>query len=196
MEKLLEILKKYKGEKIVLSLDAESDGLWGSAFAISSSIYTENGERVCSVVWNIEEYVPEDKWTLDNVIPNIPKNYDNDGITFRFNFSTREEMLVSFADLWKYINSISKVRTIWHMGHIVESRLFLDLREKNLIGVFDAPYTPVEISTLLQMKGFRPDSVDEYLAKEMSDVKISGSTHDPLYDTLVAAQVYFHLLKR
>lgn len=61
-------------------------------------------------------------------------------------------------------------------GHVVEAYLFRLLVEKEYIGEWDAPYTPIEVSSMLLAAGKNPASVDDY-AKENNIKLPSGSTH-------------------
>ena len=54
----------------ILSIDAETNGLWGKAFAIGAVLY-ENGEEIktflsrCPINGNV------DKWVSENVLPQL-----------------------------------------------------------------------------------------------------------------------------
>jgi hypothetical protein len=82
------------------------------------------------------------------------------------------------------------------MGYIVESKLLRDAYERGHIGAWDGPYPLIDIAGNLQQAGEKPTSVDEYVAKYGLPVRDFGSTHNPLYDSEVAAVVYQHLLSR
>jgi len=78
------------------------------------------------------------------------------------------------------------------MGHVVEAQLFRLMVEGGHLGPWDAPYVPVEISEVLRCNGYAPDSVDKALeALGLEKPVVEGGTHNPLYDAMVAAAVYF-----
>jgi len=82
------------------------------------------------------------------------------------------------------------------MGHIVEAHVFRELHRTGAIGEWDAPYTPIEVSELLRSAGYAADSVDGYLETNNLQIPtVVGGTHNPLYDCIVAAEVYFDLSK-
>jgi hypothetical protein len=65
-----------------------------------------------------------------------------------------------------------------------------------IIGEFESPYCPIEVATLLQEKGYSPDSVDNYLdIKGLPKPEVKGGTHNALYDAMAAARAYFELIK-
>lgn len=167
----------------IMSVDAETDGLWGDHFAIAAIVYDEKGKEIDKFSGRLPDYVVKNEWVIDNVLPclvDIPL------------YQYSDELLLQFA--WFYLKHRDNCATIWHMGHVVEAYLFRKLVEKKFIGEWDAPYCPVEISSLLSYSGYsKPDSVDSYVRE--NDIKLSGygSTHNPLYDCEVAAMVYFHL---
>ena len=98
-------------------------------------------------------------------------------------------MLKEFSNIYM---SKKNATVIWHMGHIVETHLFRELKRLGLIGDWDAPYVPIEVSALLAVVGEKPDSVDSYVEK-YNIKRPNGSTHNPLYDCEVTAKVFEHL---
>ena len=167
-----------------ISIDAESDGLWGPVFCIAVTIHSYYGRELEHHVFTYNNYTEDIKneWVRENVLPAIELPGDTDYARSRLG------MLSHFADFWLKHKDLS---VMWHMGHIVETGLFRELRELELIGDFDAPYNPIEISSYLRWSGCKDDSVDTYA--QLSRLDIKGSTHDPLYDCRVAAAVWFHL---
>ena len=185
-----------------VSLDVESDGLWGNPFAIGVACYNVNKEEIHSLTWVMKDLdkVVTNQWVKDNVLPNmdmtsplggfVTDNYNDNKVTrpVRFECDLYEEMLWSFANnFWNYVKD---AQVIWHMGHVVEANLFKELRNHEFIGDFDAPYTPIEVSVVLTSKGYNPDSVDKYI-EEQPHLMPVGNTHDPLYDARAAAVVFF-----
>lgn len=185
-----------------VSLDVESDGLWGNPFAIGVACYNVNKEEIHSLTWVMKDLdkVVTNPWVKDNVLPNmdmtsplggfVTDNYNDNRVTrpVRFECDLYEEMLWSFANnFWNYVKD---AQVIWHMGHVVEANLFKELRNHEFIGDFDAPYTPIELSVVLASKGCNPDSVDKYIEEQLHLMPV-GNTHDPLYDARAAAVVFF-----
>lgn len=171
-------------KRVILSVDAETDGLWGRPFAIAAIAYDENGSLIHSFVAKSNEEV-KNSWVKENVLPTIQD------IEVVGNYT---QLLKEFANFYKDMREQYEVTVLWHMGHVVEAYLFRELVENKLIGEWDAPYTPIEVSEVLRMKGFAPDSVDNY-AKQHNIPISEGSTHNPLYDCEVAAKVFFDLRK-
>lgn len=176
MRNLLEEGKKF------MSVDAETDGLWGKPFAVAAVVYKVfNGklveeDRIC--LFYGEEI--QNEWVKENVLPVLNMEPTN---------SSYSTMMEEFAHF--YLEN-KDATTMWHMGHIVEAFLFREMHRLGYIGDWDAPYTPIEVATMLALVGKDPSSVDTY-AKENEIVLPKGSTHNPLYDCIVAAKVFEHI---
>lgn len=176
----------------IISIDAETGGLWGRPFAVAAQVYNfhaypghpDSGQWHCTDIFlaRLPDEVVQDEWVIENVLPTL--DFDPEF----FNYG---EMLESFAEFYLKHKDATP---LWHMGHVVEAYLFRECVRLGFIGKYDAPYTPIEVHEVLRCKGFKPDSVDSY-AKEHKIKLPEGSTHNPLYDCEVAARVYFHLLK-
>ena len=176
------MLRLEEGKRY-LSLDAETDGLWGNPFAIGMIIYeviVGKLEKIEEVSWRLPNSVVKNDWVIANVLPTLD---------FTVTHESYEEMLKDFSE--KYMSE-KDATVIWHMGHIVESHLFRELHRLGFIGDWDAPYVPIEVSALLAAAGEKPDSVDYYVEKYNIE-KPTGSTHNPLYDCEVTAKVFEHL---
>ena len=175
----------------ILSFDSETNGLWGSAFAIGAILYGEDGkeERVfsgrCPIGSDSESINP---WVQENVLPQM------EGIPE--NFSSYEELLKAFAGF--YLENKADATVLVHMGVPVEVRLFLDMHNLGLIGDWDGPYPLIDIAGNLQQAGFDPTSVDAYNASHGIEVPKTdaGGTHNPLYDSRAAALCYMHLMNK
>jgi hypothetical protein len=220
--------KRYIMKKII-SIDAETNGLWGKPFAIAAIIYELKTVKCLYVanhseyvqaelkfirVLNEEELAPQssgytecrvlrvpkwvetnkfiarlpdsaitDKWVKANVLPALASLPVTHGTTY--------DMLADFAAFYMKHKDAD---TLWHMGHVVEAYLFRLLVQNRLIGEWDAPYCPIEVSEHLRQAGEKPDNVDAY-AKKIGVTTEYGNTHNPLYDCEVAARVFFHLKK-
>lgn len=165
----------------ILSLDAETNGLYGDAFSIAVILMDkETGEEEktflarCPVNGKIQDFVK------DNVLPAISsvkethKNY--------------KDMLKDFISF--FMENKQDADVVVHMGTPVESKLFIDAFNMDLMGMFDGPYPLVDICTHSAIW----DSVDKY-NKEHGIVvpECSGGTHNPLYDCYAAALAYRHI---
>ena len=176
MRNLLEEGKRF------MSVDAETDGLWGRPFAVAAVVYKVfNGklveeDRIC--LFYGEEI--QNEWVKQNVLSVLNMEPTN---------SSYVSMMEEFAHFYM---SHKDATVLWHMGHVVEAFCFRELQSLEFIGDWDAPYTPIEVATMLALAGKDPSSVDAY-AKENEIVLPSGSTHNPLFDCEVTAKVFEHL---
>lgn len=170
----------FKGK--IFSFDAETNGLWGTAYAIGAIVY-QDGVEVARFVGRCPYDGPIDDWTRDNVLPQLAavpithKGYD--------------DLLADFAKF--YLANKAEADIVVHMGYIVEAKVLRDMRQNGLIGDWDGPFPLYDVAGNLQQVGENPTSVDTYATKYKLEVRDFGGTHNPLYDSEVAAKVYMRL---
>ena len=170
-------------EKII-SLDAETNGLWGQPFAVAFIVYNAEGVELDRATFRCPIEGDVNQWVESNVLPEMG--------AIEMTHDTYEDMLMAIGEWW--LANKEGASVLWHMGHIVEVHLFRELHRVGAIGDWDAPYTPVELSGLLESAGYPADSVDNYVtAKGLTLPDYEGGTHNPLYDSAAAAAVYFDL---
>ena len=116
------------------SFDAETNGLWGTTFAIAA-VVREPGKEDITFLGRCPIDEPVNEWVAQNGLPHIediPENYNS-----------YEELLQAF--MFFYMQHKSDAHVIVHMGMPVEAKLFIDARERNFIGDFDAPYPLIRL---------------------------------------------------
>jgi hypothetical protein len=167
----------------IISIDAETNGLSGYAFAVAMTLTDGSGEldtfvRRCP----ISEVFP-DPWVAENVLPAIadlpitcPGGYP--------------QML---AEIGEQIAAWGgrDVPLIAHVAWPVEARLLLDVYCGKR--VWDGPYPLIDVASVLLAKGFDPTTVDGYL-REHGIAAPEGSPHHPLYDARAAERCFRHLM--
>ena len=167
--------------KKLISIDAETNGLWGKPFAIAVKFGDEERVWRCPVEGDV------DPWVEENVLTQIESVEET--------HETLDAMLKDFASWW--LEHKEGTEALWHMGHVVEAGLFRLLLEGGYIGPWDAPYTPIEVSEALRLAGEDQSSVDAYMEKYgIKKPELEGGSHHPLYDAIVALEVYKHLQQR
>ncbi|HMP85462.1 MAG TPA: hypothetical protein PKE08_02225 [Candidatus Paceibacterota bacterium] len=172
--------------KKIFSFDAETNGLWGRAFAIGALVYDESGREVGRFVGRLPDTAVTDEWVRTNVLPTLsglPVSHE-----------TYESMLIDFAKF--YLANKLGVEIVVHMGTPVESNLLRDMHSQGCIGDWDGPYPLLDVAGELAQAGEDPTSVDKYVDKWGLVVPDFGATHNPLYDSAVAAEVHKHLVSR
>lgn len=175
IEKRFEELKNQN----VMSIDAESNGLWGKAFAIAAVVYDVNGNEIERFTSRcpIEETV--NSWVFENVLPKMEDIKETS--------NSYEDMLREF---FEFLKRHKDAKTLCHMGHVVESRLLLDAHSLGIIGDWDAPYEWYDVCVLFG------DSVDTYNSENGVGVgkDLVGGTHNPLYDCIAAYAAFRHII--
>jgi len=177
-----------KKGRLVFSFDAETNGLWGEAFAIGALVYDENGVEVARFVGRCPIEGEVNEWVEANVLPQVA------GLPV-----THRDYESLLADFSKFYLEYRKKEAdfIVHIGVPVEAKLLLDMRQRGLIGDWDGPYPLLDLAGMLLQAGEDPASVDAYVKKYALRVgEFKGGTHNPLYDSAAAAQVYIHLSRR
>lgn len=167
----------------ILSIDVESNGLYGQGFVIAALLYS-NGKYKEVYCGRCEIDGATDEWVEKNVIPiigNIPvtnKSY--------------KSLLEEFIDF--YMKNKEGADVIVHMGFPVEAKIFIDAHNLGLIGDFDGPYPLIDISAYPEIG----TSVDNYIMVnniELSmplDILVGTTTHNPIFDAIFACEAYIH----
>lgn len=174
--KKLELLNK----KRIVSIDAESNGLWGQPFAVAAVVYDEVGNEIDRFVGRcpIEEDI--NSWVAENVIPEMK--------SIEITHATYGELLDAFFG-FASVYYKNEYITLTHMGHIVEARLLQDAHEMGIIGDWDAPYEWFDCCL------FFGDSVDTYNTENGIVIDdLAGGTHNPLYDCIAAYKAFKHFV--
>ncbi len=184
----------------IFSFDAETNGLDGKAWAIAATV-RENGVEVAQFVARCPIVGEVNEWVRDNVLPAVADLAET--------HDSFESMLADFASFYKEHKSGAVV--IYHCGNTVEGGHMRYMRDMGLLGAFDGPYLenytingkPVVIVDVLDVQGVllglgeNPGSVEAYVQKYGLKLgKVPGTTHHPLYDSVVAAVVFEHCAER
>jgi hypothetical protein len=167
----------------IFSYDAETNGLWGQAYAIAALVYDESGEEIARFFGRLPDEAVTDQWSRDNALASL--------VGTPVTHSDYESLLADFAKF--YLANKQGADVVVHMGYIVEAKILRDAHELGFIGDWDGPYPLFDVSGNLQQAGEDPASVDAYVKKYGLKVRDFGGTHNPLHDSEVAARVYMHL---
>lgn len=169
--------------KKILSLDAETNGLYGQVFAIGAILMDkETGKEEKRFLSRCPIFEEIDSFVRDNVLPQMESIITTN--------STDTSMLADFIDFFQENKENADV--IVHMGCPVEAKLFIDAESMGFMGPFDGPYPLVDIAAYPEIW----DSVDTY--NKINGIEVpncDGGTHNPLYDCYAAALAYRHILK-
>lgn len=170
----------------VFSFDAETNGLWGRAFALAAIVYNDAGEETARFVGRCPIQGEVNPWVRDNVLPQLAEVPETHG--------DYDGLLADFAAFYKANKSDADI--VVHMGVPVESSVLRDMHDRGHIGDWDGPFPLHDLAAALLMVGENPTSVDAYAAKFGLQVRPLGSSHHPLHDSEVAARVWMHLRQR
>jgi hypothetical protein len=174
-------IRLQKGKQFLFSLDAEVDGLYGKPFAIGAVVYDIDGDKVDEFV--LKRDVPiTNAWVKENVLPQL------EGIE---TITSYYYLLKRFTDFYKKYKDVAMF--IVHMGYPVEAFLFREMHNYELIEDFDGPFPLFDIASDLRIAHEDPLSPDIYVETHGLDIDFEGGTHNPLYDSIVAAKVYMDL---
>lgn len=171
----------------IMSIDCETNGLWGKFISISFVLY-DNGVEIKR--WNksyIDSKTKYNDWVKIHVLPYIEKSSLVDSYY---------NLLSEFSEQWyKYKDEYT---VVWFMGQCVESRLFYTLYEFDLMGEFDGPYDYIELATLLCERGHESDNLEYFKDNGFvnTDLIKYAMPHNSLYDAIIQGQVYNHLQRQ
>lgn len=171
--------------KKIFSFDGETNGLWGQAFAIGALVLDESGAEIARFVGRLPDSAVTDEWVRENVLPKIE--------SIPVSHESYADLIRDFAAF--YLAHKDGADIIAHMGYIVEAKILRDMHDMGHIGDWDGPYPLFDVAGNLQAAGVDPTSVDKFAAANGLAVgEFEGGTHNPLYDSAVAAAVYQHLV--
>lgn len=166
----------------VISIDAESNGLGGRAFAVALTLSDAQVELAHVVHRCPIGELATDLWVTTNVLPaltDVPINLDTYG------------QLLNEIELQIAAWGGRGVPIIAHVAWPVEARLLLDVYSGDRIQ--GGPYPLIDVASMLLAKGHDPLTVDGYLNAQGVSAP-EGSPHHPLYDARAAERCYRHLL--
>lgn len=179
----------------IFSFDAETNGLWGQAFAIGALVYDESGAESGRFVGRLPEVVVTDGWWNSAEEGETETRLQKVARAIPVTHADYDSLLADFAKF--YLANKTDADIVVHMGYIVEAKLLRDMHDRGFIGDWDGPYPLYDVSGNLQQAGEDPTSVEKYARKcGLSVGTFGGGTHNPLYDSAVAAVVYRYLLVR
>ena len=163
--------------KNIFSVDAETDGLYGSVFAIGAIVVAPNGTTIAEFAGHAP-YPTHNAWLMENCIPHLADLPE---------YADARALRDAFWEFWM-VHKDSAL-CIAECGSPVESGLFRacvaddpDARQWN------GPFPMHEVATLLEILGIDPVG---YSGIEYAGLKPAGlKRHNPLDDAFVSAQVW------
>jgi hypothetical protein len=172
----------------IISIDAETNGLGGQAFAVAMTLSNSQGEQA-HVLYRCPIDGPPTDWVAANVLPAITD--------VPVNCMDYQQLLDRILGRYLYwTDKLKRAEASFfaaaHVAWPVEARLLLDIFRDDLIWS-GGPYPLVDVSSVLLAKGHNPLSVDDYLKAQGIPVP-SGSPHNPLYDARAAELCLRHLM--
>ena len=164
----------------VFSVDAETDGLYGLAFAIAATVRVD-GVEVASFSGCVSDAFVSNAWVRENVLPALGD--------MPITHPTQVHLEESFWQFWMANREGSAC--IAHCGSPVESGLFRRCVERDVTSrQFSGPFPLHELGTLLLSRALDPTSIDSVINEGRLTVPFSGVPHHPMYDAAAAAVVW------
>lgn len=178
---------RFNRMRAILSFDAETNGLWGEAFAIGAILLDAQGREAARFLGRLSDAVVTDEWVRAHVLPALA--------AVPVTHLTYLDLLRDFATF--YLSHRHAADVIVHIGVPVEARLLLDAHAAGLIADDEAPFPLIDVAGFLAQAGEDPTSVDLYAnAHAVPRGEFDGAPHHPLFDAAATAAVYRHLLSR
>lgn len=178
----------------VLSIDCETNGLYGQIFAIGA-IYKDlktGEEEIYQARVSIEESL--NQWVKENVLPNV-QNIELLDKTANDDAIGMEKLLLDnfngFYNKIKYIAGSNELITIGHMVCPVEANLFIKMKKYKLMEDFDGPYPLIDVASMMFMlEDEDPTTIDGYIEKWSLEKPLYLNSHNPLYDAKATLTVF------
>lgn len=161
----------------IFSVDAETDGLYGPAFAIAVTV-RENGKEIARFEGRIPNTEVTDVWVWANIIPVLGG--------MKVTHSSSEKLEEAFWAFWELQRENAVV--VAYCGSPVESGLFRRCVERRRDErQWSGPFPAInDVATLLLVLG-EDESMDAYNKKCGIVVPFEGEAHHPMYDAVAAA---------
>ena len=167
----------------LVSIDAESLGLYGQIFAVGAVVYENNIEiKSFYAGCDISEHHdhPSYEWLNHNVIPHLPAP------THR----NKQDVIDAFWEFYQECRSLPNVKFISDCGTPVEAFLFRTAVNNKLQSrIFSAPYPLHELGTLLFATGQEPIGVYSRLENELP-------AHNPVNDARQSGRLWIECCQK
>lgn len=147
----------------IFSVDAETNGLYGSHWAIGAVVLDEQGETVDQFAGQIDPAVwVDDPWVAENIVPvvDLPR------------YDTNQALLEAFWAFW--IEHRESTLAVADFGTPVEASLFRQCIQVDDSRTFLGPYPLHELGTALLLAGVDVDVNRREFAERTDLVQ-----HDP-----------------
>ncbi len=172
----------------VFSFDAETNGLYGFAFAIAVTV-RKDGREIASFQGRIPDSFVTNDWVKQNIL--LPRALDGMPITHQ----TSEDLEEAFWNFW--MQHRDGATAIAHCGYPVETGLCRRCVERKPDErLFQGPFPLHELETILFAVGEYPIAAEQYASNHGVVIPFAGKEHHPLYDAVVTAVVWEHACAR
>jgi hypothetical protein len=170
-------------KKYIMSMDCESDGLFGTHVAVAMIIYNHNKKIIDSLYAAMSHPVLINQWAIDN----LKFDYKKSDITL---VDTRFDLINLSKEFYqKYIKD-SVVLT--DIPFPVETGFINKLIDCNMDL---SPYPIIDLASILISKGYNFNRTRTELYQTLNNgIPLEGQVHDPYYDATLTAEIYFKLM--
>ena len=169
----------------VFSVDGETDGLWGPAWAIAVEVFDEEGAVVDQFSGRVSDLSDlKDEWVVKNIVPlclELPT------------YSSRRSLRDAFWAFW--LKWREKAIAVADCGSSVEAGLFRACVEDDLKArEWLAPFPLYDLGTLLYLCNINPQAFKE--GEEASRIKLAGlegkgfNLHNPVHDAYASGKCW------
>ncbi|MCL1912517.1 MAG: hypothetical protein FWG10_01210 [Eubacteriaceae bacterium] len=164
----------------IFCLDAETDGLYGEAFAIAAVVLDECGNLVDSFAGQANANAVKDEWVIENVLERI-KDLPM--------YTSRQLLREAFWSFW--IKHRATSVCIADVTYPVESGLFRQCIESDLKNrMWLGPFPLIDVSSIFAAFGHDP------LTDRLSFSGYGGSKHNPFDDAMASSICYLKLIAK
>ncbi|MDO4720344.1 MAG: hypothetical protein Q4A78_06755 [Peptostreptococcaceae bacterium] len=170
---------KQLRDQYIMSIDVETNGLWGEPFALAAIMYDPEGKEVDRLVARCPVQTPIHPFVQENVLPAMKD--------IEITHPTYSNMLKDFSDFW--MKHTDKAIMLVHMGHICEARLIKDMRNGQFVDEFEAPFRWYDTCLFFE------DKLQDYIKENGIIIdEVEKKPHSPLYDVIANYRAFRHFI--
>jgi len=165
--------------KLILTFDAETDGLYGDVFAIGGAVMDADGQVLDTFAGQAESERVTSPWVRENCLPHLS------GLPILATRALLQEAFWAFYMRWR-----ERCVVLADVPYPVEAGLLRRCVEKNLPErEWLGPFPLLDLASVLYAKGIDPD------INRMEFCGWQGRPHSPLDDAIASGKCFARVMQ-
>lgn len=165
-------------QTVILSIDVESNGLQGEAFAVGAVLIRADGTKLDDFLGRAPIVGEVDKWVKKNVLPSMKEVAED--------YPTARDMRNAFW-AWYRVAKDQADYVLVDNGYPVEARFLIACQSDEIDDRYwDHPFPLLDLSSMLIQVGVKPLAIRTEFVADRLDPQM-GRRHEPRTDAWVSA---------